>query len=251
MDKKNCERLFETPEHSTNKSDGSKWRELPISNCREIKGIPYSETESFAETVQEARTKKEFPSTYVKSYSHNTKQPIKSFMARVSVAMPPSKLPNITKKNVTEIKFTVAEKRAEKMMIFQGPCYRIRKNGIERPLHILSESSTLIESQSFNIIILVVKREFGIIFLDFYGKVFELNKMSDGPLGNYLKEVTTKPWTGEVAWDIDDDRVIFEFKYYTEAECTAHDFIYQDYPKTQKLEKKQEKQEKQHDFLIS
>ncbi|CAG8776358.1 8457_t:CDS:2, partial [Rhizophagus irregularis] len=120
MDKKNCERLFETPEHSTNKSNGSKWRELPISNCREIKGIPYSETESFAETVQEARTKKEFPSIYVKSYSHNTKQLIKSFMARVSVAMSPSKLPNITKKNVTEIKFTVAEKRAEKMTIFQG-----------------------------------------------------------------------------------------------------------------------------------
>ncbi|GBC50789.2 hypothetical protein GLOIN_2v1822911 [Rhizophagus irregularis DAOM 181602=DAOM 197198] len=28
MDKKNCERLFETPEHSTNKSNGSKWREV-------------------------------------------------------------------------------------------------------------------------------------------------------------------------------------------------------------------------------
>ncbi|PKK66244.1 hypothetical protein RhiirC2_807492 [Rhizophagus irregularis] len=153
---------------------------------------------------------------------------------------------------------------------FVQPCYRIRKNEIQRSLHNVSEGSTLIESQGccnnssmvieiitsesnrhqlavsvnqgpcevssfmntknlgFNYIIFVGKREFVIIFLDFYGRVFELDKMSDGPLGNYLEEVTTKPWTGEVAWDIDDDGVIFEFEYYTEAK---RDFIRQDYPK--------------------
>ncbi|RIA83539.1 hypothetical protein C1645_833680 [Glomus cerebriforme] len=177
---------------------------------------------------------------------------------------------------------------------FVQPCYRIGRDGSQRPLHYVSEGSTLIESREccsnssmvieiiasessrhqlavsvnqgpcevssltecmnaksgyrtyfgdvknlgFNHIILVGKREFGIIFLDCYGRVFELDKMSDTlwPLGNSLEEVTTKPWTGEVAWDIDDDGVIFEFEYYTEAERTTHDFILQDYPKPQKLE---------------
>ncbi|GBC50790.2 hypothetical protein GLOIN_2v1769806 [Rhizophagus irregularis DAOM 181602=DAOM 197198] len=135
-----------------------------------------------------------------------------------------------------------------KVSVNQGPCEVSSLMNTKLSYKIYFDD---IQNLGFNIIILVVKREFGIIFLDFYGRVFELNKMSDGPLGNYLEEVTTKPWTGEVAWDIDDDRVIFEFKYYTETESTAYDFIYQDYPKTWKLEKKQEKQEKQHDFLIS
>ncbi|GBC49287.2 hypothetical protein GLOIN_2v1563037 [Rhizophagus irregularis DAOM 181602=DAOM 197198] len=62
--------------------------------------------------------------------------------------------------------------------------------------------------------------------LDCYGRVFELDRMSDAlwPLGNSLEEVATKPWTGEVAWDVDEDGVVFEWEYYTEAERTTHDF---------------------------
>ncbi|CAI2193081.1 11114_t:CDS:2 [Funneliformis geosporum] len=95
-----------------------------------------------------------------------------------------------------------------------------------------------VQNFSFNHIILVGKREHGIIFLDCYGRLFELDMMSYvlWPLGNSLEEAKTKPWTGEVAWSIDDDGIIFELEYYTEAERTTHDLILQDYPKPRKLE---------------
>ncbi|CAG8727900.1 7925_t:CDS:2 [Rhizophagus irregularis] len=161
---------------------------------------------------------------------------------------------------------------------FVQPRYRIGKDDSQRPLHNVSEGSTLIESQGccsnlsmvveimesesnrhqlavaanqgpcevssltecmnaksdyvsyfdevknfgFNHIILVGKREYGIIFLDCYGRLFELDMMSGvlWPLGNSLEEAKTKPWTGEVAWNIGDDGSIFEFEYYTEAKQT-------------------------------
>ncbi|CAB4488335.1 hypothetical protein RhiirA5_366719 [Rhizophagus irregularis] len=90
----------------------------------------------------------------------------------------------------------------------------------------------------FNHIILIGKREYGIMFLDCYGRVFELDRMSDAlwPLGNSLEEAATKPWTGEVAWDVDEDGVVFEWEYYTEAERTTHDFKRADDKKPWKLE---------------
>ncbi|CAB5143584.1 hypothetical protein RhiirA1_394916 [Rhizophagus irregularis] len=193
--------------------------------------------------------------------------------------------------------------RIEHMQAPMGKLRRIiGKDGSQRPLHNVSESNTLIESQGccsnlsmvveimesesnryqlavaanqgpcevssltecmnaksdygsyfdevknfgFNHIILVGKREYGIIFLDCYGRLFELDMMSGvlWPLGNSLEEAKTKPWTGEVAWNIGDDGDIFEFEYYTEAERTTHAFIRQESPEPQKPEEFYKKTQK-------
>ncbi|GBC49277.2 hypothetical protein GLOIN_2v1563037 [Rhizophagus irregularis DAOM 181602=DAOM 197198] len=146
---------------------------------------------------------------------------------------------------------------------FVQPCYRIGRDCTEIPLHNVSESHECCNNSSMIIEIIAsesnrhqlaksvhqgpcevsnltecMKREYGITFLDCYGRVFELDRMSDAlwPLGNSLEEVATKPWTGEVAWDVDEDGVVFEWEYYTEAERTTHDFKRADDKKPWKLE---------------
>ncbi|PKK63739.1 hypothetical protein RhiirC2_716766 [Rhizophagus irregularis] len=195
--------------------------------------------------------------------------------------------------------------------LFVQPRYRIGKDDSQRPLHNVSEGSTLIESQGccsnlsmvveimesesnrhqlavaanqgpcevssltecmnaksdylsyfdevknfgFNHIILIGKREYGIIFLDCYGRLFELDMMFGvlWPLGNSLEEAKTKPWTGEVAWNIGDDGDIFDFEY---CMCVNLDyflnitlynaFIRQESPEPQKPEEFYKKPQKKN-----
>ncbi|PKY57453.1 hypothetical protein RhiirA4_411690 [Rhizophagus irregularis] len=54
------------------------------------------------------------------------------------------------------------------------------------------------------------------------------------PLENSLKKAATKSWTGEMAWDVDKDGVIFE---YTKAKHTTHDCKCTNDKKPWKLEK--------------
>ncbi|CAI2165562.1 18998_t:CDS:2 [Funneliformis geosporum] len=82
-----------------------------------------------------------------------------------------------------------------------------------------SEFSTYfdeVQTFGFNHIILIGERYCGITFLDCYGRVFELDRMSCvlWPLGSSLEDMETNSWTGELAWDVDiDDGIIFELEY--------------------------------------
>ncbi|CAI2164438.1 437_t:CDS:2 [Funneliformis geosporum] len=80
-----------------------------------------------------------------------------------------------------------------------------------------------VQEFGFSHIILVGKRNYGIIFIDCYGRFFELDRMSDAlwPLGNSLEEVATKRSDGTV-WDVDDNGIVHEFEYYIESELTTH-----------------------------
>ncbi|CAG8638575.1 3567_t:CDS:2 [Funneliformis caledonium] len=70
----------------------------------------------------------------------------------------------------------------------------------------------------FDHIILIGERDFGMIFFDCYGRIFELYTMDDAlwPLRNPLEETATKPWTdNEVAWTVDEeDGTVFEHGMY-------------------------------------
>ena len=81
-----------------------------------------------------------------------------------------------------------------------------------------------VQEFGFNHIILVGKRDYGIIFIDCYGRVFELDRMSDAlwPLGNSLEEVATKRLDGTV-WDVDDNGIVHEFEY---CMCTTLDCFF-------------------------
>ncbi|CAG8467655.1 9529_t:CDS:2 [Rhizophagus irregularis] len=122
--------------------------------------------------------------------------------------------------------------------VHQGPCEVSNLTECMKVKAGYGEDLYDVRNFGFNHIILVGKREYGITFLDCYGRVFELDRMSDAlwPLGNSLEEAATKPWTGEVAWDVDEDGVVFEWEYYTEAERTTHDFKRADDKKPWKLE---------------
>ncbi|RIA82440.1 hypothetical protein C1645_835369 [Glomus cerebriforme] len=73
-----------------------------------------------------------------------------------------------------------------------------------------------VQEYGFTHIILVGEREHGITFLDCYCRVFELDMMTGvlWPLGDTLKEAATTPWTGEVAWNVDEVGTVFEVEYY-------------------------------------
>ncbi|GET67053.1 hypothetical protein GLOIN_2v1563037 [Rhizophagus irregularis DAOM 181602=DAOM 197198] len=229
------------------------------SNSRETKGISLTKPGSSEETVHEDRTKKSIPSIYDKPYIQQNKEiqaqsfslPITSETARNNEIK--------CKRNKAEI----AKMRSENMMIFQGVNRALIEQELSLCKHLWGnyagsvsweamkgqnghhadlacEVSNLTECMKvkagygedlydvrnfgFNHIILVGRIWNNV--LDCYGRVFELDRMSDAlwPLGNSLEEVATKPWTGEVAWDVDEDGVVFEWEYYTEAERTTHDF---------------------------
>ncbi|RGB32084.1 hypothetical protein C1646_763371 [Rhizophagus diaphanus] len=83
---------------------------------------------------------------------------IKSFIAGASVAVSLSKSLNIMRLNAKDLKIIVADKRVEKMIIFQGVNHALTAEELKqykhiwenfaesRPLHNMSEGSTLIES---------------------------------------------------------------------------------------------------------
>ncbi|CAB4494971.1 unnamed protein product [Rhizophagus irregularis] len=140
---------------------------------------------------------------------------------------------------------------------FVQPRYRIGKDGSQRPLHNVSESNTLIESQgccsNLSMVVEIMESESNRYQLAVAAnqgpcEVSSLTEyMMSGvlwPLGNSLEEAKTKPWTGEVAWNIGDDGDIFEFEYYTEAERTTHAFIRQESPEPQKPEEFYKKTQK-------
>jgi hypothetical protein len=81
-----------------------------------------------------------------------------------------------------------------------------------------------VQEFGFNHIILVGKRDYGIIFIDCYGRAFELDRMSDAlwPLGNSLEEVATKR-LGGTAWDVDYNGIVHEFEY---CMCTKLDCFF-------------------------
>ncbi|PKY52332.1 hypothetical protein RhiirA4_469903 [Rhizophagus irregularis] len=112
---------------------------------------------------------------------------------------------------------------------FVYPHFHVRKGGSLEPMHKMpAEGGGLNESLSnlncikpgsnledyvnevqeygFNHIILIGVREHGIIFLDCYGRLFILDTMTGvlWPLGDTLDEAVTKPWTGELAWNVDE-----------------------------------------------
>jgi hypothetical protein len=127
--------------------------------------------------------------------------------------------------------------------INQGPC---EVSSLTECMNAKSGYGTyfdVVQDYSFNHIILVGERDYGMIFLDCYGRLFGLDMMSGvlWPLGNSLEEAKIKPWTGEVAWDVDDDGIIFELEYYTEAERTTHEHILQNHPEPLKLEESYKK----------
>jgi hypothetical protein len=69
-----------------------------------------------------------------------------------------------------------------------------------------------IREYGFTHIIIVGRLLYG-IFLDCYGHVFKLDMMSGvlWPVGNSLAKAATKPWTDEVAWDVnEDDGTVFK-----------------------------------------
>jgi hypothetical protein len=109
-----------------------------------------------------------------------------------------------------------------------GPCEVSNLNCIKTGSD-LDFYVTTVQEYGFNHIILVGKRDFGIIFLDCYGRIFILDVVSNvlWPLGNTFEESVTKPWTGEVAWDVDEDGTVFEFQYcmYASLDCFYHNFM--------------------------
>ena len=81
-----------------------------------------------------------------------------------------------------------------------------------------------VQEFGFNHILLVGKRDDGIMFIDCYGRVFELDRMSDAlwPLGDSLEEAATK-CPGRTALGVDDNGIVYEFEY---CMCTKLDCFF-------------------------
>ncbi|RIA81906.1 hypothetical protein C1645_744178 [Glomus cerebriforme] len=94
-----------------------------------------------------------------------------------------------------------------------------------------------VQEFGFSHIILIGKRDFGIIFLDCYGRIFILDMMTNvlWPLGDTFEESVSKPWTGKVAWDVDEDGTVFEVEFYGTINRNQED------PKPLKIEKTHKK----------
>ncbi|CAG8490303.1 7677_t:CDS:2 [Rhizophagus irregularis] len=111
--------------------------------------------------------------------------------------------------------------------INHGPCEVSNLNCI-KPGSNLEDYVNEVQEYGFNHIILIGVREHGIIFLNCYGRLFILDTMTGvlWPLGDTLDEAVTKPWTGELAWNVDEAGTIFEVEYcmYTSLGCVYHDF---------------------------
>ncbi|CAH1767694.1 11418_t:CDS:2 [Entrophospora sp. SA101] len=75
-----------------------------------------------------------------------------------------------------------------------------------------------IKRYGFDHIIIIGERYCGMLFLDCYGRVFDLDSMMNVLwfLGNYFEIMSKESETGRVAWDVLDDGTIFEIdKLYT------------------------------------
>ncbi|CAB4437436.1 unnamed protein product [Rhizophagus irregularis] len=249
------------PQHFANRSEESKWQKskendiykleralFPMellcqtshqeSNSQETKGISLTEPGSFEETVHKDRTKKGIPSIYDKPYTQQNKE-----IQAQSFSLP---ITSETARN-NEIK-----------------CKRTKsgsKDEVREYDDILRDKSCPNRARIESIQASMGK----LCRIDCYGRVFELDRMSDAlwPLGNSLEEAATKPWTGEVAWDVDEDGVVFEWEYYTEAERTTHDFkraddkkpwklegVYKEIPDKNKSKKKKSKKSKKNSTIF-
>ncbi|CAG8436157.1 10662_t:CDS:2 [Funneliformis caledonium] len=73
--------------------------------------------------------------------------------------------------------------------------------------------SECVKEYGLNHIIVIGQLDFGIIFLDCYGRVFEFNDMSQMflPLGNSLAELSIKNQAPHVAWIIKSDGDLYEY----------------------------------------
>ncbi|RIA84476.1 hypothetical protein C1645_742289 [Glomus cerebriforme] len=130
----------------------------------------------------------------------------------------------------------------------QGPCEVSDLKDCIDANSALNDYVNEVQSYGFNHIILIGERDYGIIFFDCYGRVFELDTMSDAlwPLGNSLEEATTKYWTGEVAWGVEDDGTVFEFKYYGRITEDQEDQKPQKVKKVQKKIQKNKRKKKKN-----
>ena len=74
-----------------------------------------------------------------------------------------------------------------------------------------------VQEFGFNHIILVAKRDDGLIFIDCYGRAFDYDIVTDGlwPLAKKLP--------GRMTWDIDDNGIVYEFEY---CMCTKLDCFF-------------------------
>lgn len=83
----------------------------------------------------------------------------------------------------------------------------------------LTDDMESIKRFGFSHIIIVGEREFGILFLDCYGRMFDWDYMNLllWPLGNYLEYNLNKP---RMAWGIEFDETITEFEAGTCVICS-------------------------------
>ncbi|PKY40682.1 hypothetical protein RhiirA4_454112 [Rhizophagus irregularis] len=116
---------------------------------------------------------------------------------------------------VIEVIANECERNVFASYINHGDCDVSNLNCI-KPGSSLEDYVEEVQEYGFNHIILIGEREHGIIFLDCYGRLFTLDTMTGvlWPLGDNFEEAVKKPWTGELAWSVDEAGTIFEVEYY-------------------------------------
>ncbi|PKK73619.1 hypothetical protein RhiirC2_709503 [Rhizophagus irregularis] len=116
---------------------------------------------------------------------------------------------------VIEVIANECERNVFASYINHGDCDVLNINCI-KPGSSLEDYVEEVQEYGFNHIILIGEREHGIIFLDCYGRLFTLDTMTGvlWPLGDNFEEAVKKPWTGELAWSVDEAGTIFEVEYY-------------------------------------
>ncbi|RGB29677.1 hypothetical protein C1646_818370 [Rhizophagus diaphanus] len=173
MDETTCKGFPETDEYFTNqcKESQSQWREKE----KESKGS--DNRGRFEETVCEDGTKKDIPPIYDKPYSYDTRQQNKKIHVKVINNNEEVRKNDVISRgkscsNSARIEHMQApmgklcrmcavgsdERTKWTSCQFVQPCYRIGKDVSHRPLHNVSESSSiLIEPQGLSIVIMIMK----------------------------------------------------------------------------------------------
>lgn len=78
----------------------------------------------------------------------------------------------------------------------------------------LTDDMEYIRKFGFNHIIIVGERDYGMLFLDCYGRMFDWDTINFllWPLGNYLENKLNKPKNNQVVWALEFDGTITEFE---------------------------------------
>ncbi|RIA81162.1 hypothetical protein C1645_837434 [Glomus cerebriforme] len=99
--------------------------------------------------------------------------------------------------------------------------YNVRRIATLTQLKLLNEESDFtddiksVKKFGFNHIIIIGERDYGMLFLDCYGRMFDWDSMSLvlWPIGNYLDVVAGNSKTSQMIWDVEFDGTVFEFEY--------------------------------------